>query len=241
MKLLEKRQIDKSKAIERKIEVDSGINLAKKIDTLRETSLKEEKQLYEWRASSIKKVQYEIDQFIEERDNLEKQNNEARTLRNNLLKPLDNEWIEVSKVKIQIGLDKCVIEEDRKLLDVDIEDIKQNKLKISQIVVKSKQNEIETEKVKSETISLKDLAQREYDIIREEHNEQTERYENKIFELSQREKEYEVAISIIKIRENEVKEKESELLKDKAHLESQQAQLRRVIEINNVSNNTTNK
>lgn len=90
MKLLPKKEIDTQKAKERKMQIDEGMALAKSVDKLREAKLNEEKSLREWREGNIKKVRYEIDQFIEERDKLEQQNNEARQVRDILIKECEN-------------------------------------------------------------------------------------------------------------------------------------------------------
>ena len=226
MKLLEKRKIDTQKAQERKQEIDTGLALAKSVDKLREARASEEKQLLEHRASMIKKVQYEIGQFIEERDNLEKQNNEAREIRDALLKP------DIIQVKAELAkmvnseLERRGIFLSAEALKLVEKKLEEDKDKISQITSQVKQKEDETEKARSEAISLKELAQREYEMARAEHISQTDTHEKRLSELDQRKKEYEVVITTYELKKKEIEEKESELLLDRKHLESQQEALR---------------
>lgn len=227
MRLLPRKiDVEKAKNDERKKEIDSGIALATRIDKLRETSANEEKRLKEWRVESIKIVQKEIDDYITVRDNLKKQTEEAEVYRKKLIEPLNKEWEEISKIKVQqvnekqnIFLLKEETKEERKLLDEEQDKIRKIATEIGQ-----KNNDIE--KAKSEIISLKELAQREYEIARVVSQSQTDDYERKIAQANERCKEYEVALSLIEIREKEVNEKEVDIIKREKHLESQQRALK---------------
>jgi chromosome segregation ATPase len=227
MRLLPRKQdVEKAKNDERKKEIDSGIALATRIDKLRETSANEEKRLKEWRSESIRLVQKEIDDYITVRDNLKKQTEEAEVYRKKLLAPLDDEWKEINSIKNQqiqekqnIFLLKDEMKEEKKLLDREQENIR----KVATEIV---QKNSEIEKAKSETISLKKLAQGEYEIAREEHHMQTKSFEKTLSETDERKKEYEVALSLIEIRQKEVNEKEVDIIKREQHLETQQRTLR---------------
>lgn len=227
MKLLPRKvDIDKAKAQERKQEIDSGMALAKSVDKIRETKLNEERALREWRNDNIAKIQQEIDSYIEVKENLRIATEKAELHRKALLEPLDKEWEEINLEKAKA---KKIIDDAYTLMDQAKEEekvLEQQRDRLSQIIAQSKLNEKDTEKAKQEAISLKQLAHTEYEIAREEHTTQSDNYERRLSEVAQREKEYEVALSLIKIREKEVEEKEVELLKERKHLESQQAALR---------------
>lgn len=224
--LPQKLDIDRERNIERKKEIDSGIALATRIDKLRETKANEEKALFEWRQHSLKLIQKEIDDYITVRDNLKKQTEEAEVHRKKLIEPLDNEWIEINKVKLEISANKEELYIQKEQFKLEEQKLKNKQNDLSIFVSKNKIKEGETEKIRSETISLKDLAQREYEIAREERRIQTESFEKSISEVDERKKEYEVGLSLIQIRENEVNEKESDIIKREKHLESQQTILR---------------
>jgi acyl carrier protein phosphodiesterase len=72
-RLLDKKRIAASLADERRLEIDKGIKLAKKIDFLRETLAEEETKLERFRTETVKKVQIEIDMLIHERDRLKQE------------------------------------------------------------------------------------------------------------------------------------------------------------------------
>jgi hypothetical protein len=239
MILPKKTDIDKQKNDERKRFIDEGVILATKVDKLRETSANEEKQLKDWRESSLKLVQTEIAQFIEEKETIKHEIDEARLEREELLKPLTKEWKEINEAKSKIGQDitenyiigEQLKEEERKL--------DKEKKKLSNLISNAKQNETETEKAKQEAVSLKELAHREYEMAREEHICQTDTHEKELSEVLQQKKEYKVALKTIEIRESQVKEKESDLLIRENNL---QRRLERVIayENKNKIDSTTN-
>lgn len=232
MKLLPKKQdIDRQKNLELKKEIDSGIALATRIDKLRETKTSEEKALFEWRDNSLKLVQKEIDDYITVRDNLKKQTEEAEVYRKKLIEPLNEEWREINKEKdsLKVQRENTYISSER--LKADKEKIKLELVKISDVITRIKKKEDEVVKAKDEAMSLKDMAQKEYEIAKAEHDAQTNTHDQRMSEATERRKEYEVALSLVKIRESEVEQKENQLLLDRKHLESQQAQLRKAIEI----------
>ena len=223
MKILPKQQdILKAKNDERKREIDSGIALASRIDKLRDTQLNEERQLKIWRENSLKIVQKEIDDYLVVKENLRIQTEEAELYRKKLLEPLDIEWEEINleKVKINKGLnDNLILQEQLKDDEINLE---QKRAELSELIIKAKDNEKDTEKTKSETVALQEMAQREYEIARYERESQSNSYDKAMIEVSKRLKEYEVALSLIVIRENECKEKEVDIIKREKHLESQQ-------------------
>lgn len=226
MKLLPKKEIDIRLATEKKIQIDEGMSLAKSVDNLRKTLATEKKNLAEWRESNIKQIQQEIDSYIEVKENLKIATEKAEAHRKELLEPLDKEWEKVNKEKELLAEEKKEIYLSGERLKTEKKEIEKDRQKISEIVSQITKNEKDTEKIKEEINSLKDLAQREYEMAREDRISHSDIYEKTMRRLSDKEKEYEVAMSIIQIRENEVKEKESDIIKREQHLETQQKALR---------------
>lgn len=72
-KLLDKRIISAELATQKKQQIDTGIALAKKVDSVRETLAEEEKRLELFRINTIKQVQQEIDIKINEREQVKKE------------------------------------------------------------------------------------------------------------------------------------------------------------------------
>jgi DNA repair exonuclease SbcCD ATPase subunit len=95
LKLLNKTEIISLKGTERKHEIDEAVKLARKVDTLRETSAKEEVNLAKFRSESLKKVQEDIDVLIQEKNALQAQTTALESQRKALLEPLDTKWEEI--------------------------------------------------------------------------------------------------------------------------------------------------
>lgn len=70
-RLLDKKTVNAEVATQKKRQIDEGLNLAKKVDALRETKQEEEARLEKFRMESVKKIQNEIDYKVQERDALE--------------------------------------------------------------------------------------------------------------------------------------------------------------------------
>lgn len=68
MRLLDKNEVNKRKNLEKRVEIDEGLKLARKVDSLRKTSLEEESKLGKFRDSTTKIVQKEIDGLIDRRN-----------------------------------------------------------------------------------------------------------------------------------------------------------------------------
>lgn len=240
MKLLPKKEIDVLKANERKIEIDEGLTLARKVDALRETKVNEEKSLMDWRNNSIKAVQNEIAQFIEERDNLERQNNEARKIRDALLQP---DIIQVkaelaSMVNSELSKRESFISEES--AKSQTKKLKIEREKVAQITATALFNQNETEKAKQEAERLQKLAQKTLDDAKSERIEQNKKYAEEIEKADQKQEEYEVALSLIQIREKEVEEKLADIIIREQHLASQQLALKIAMEEVTKSNASRN-
>lgn len=100
-RLLDKKLVTAALATERKQEIDKGIKLAKSIDALRETRVKEESELQDFRINTIRKIQIEIDAKIEENDRLSSENKLLREQRILAEAPIDlkEEWQKVREDK----------------------------------------------------------------------------------------------------------------------------------------------
>jgi hypothetical protein len=81
MRLLDKKTVSTEVATQRVQLAKTGLQLAKKVDALREARAEEEKNLENFRTQTIARVQKDIDSKILEKENLRKE-----------LIPLQNEW-----------------------------------------------------------------------------------------------------------------------------------------------------
>lgn len=235
-----KLDLDKARADERKQEIDAGISLAKRVDELRRLKDEEERRLNEWRDNTLKIVRKEVNDVIEQKNNLKGELETLRDERKELLKPLNKEWEEINKVKERLSKEKENIYILKEQLEVEEEKIDKEKEKVSKIVSQITQKENETEKTKQNILTLKELAQKEYEIAHEEHISQTSAEEKVLQDLHKRKAEYESGIIINKKEEEAIKEKESELIIREKHLASQQVALRIAYEeVKKYGNRTT--
>lgn len=97
MKLLTNDEIRVRRNIEVKNEIDSGVQLAKKVDELRVLKSKEESSLKEFREKTVPIVTSEISELINKRDALKDEVINLGKERERLLIPLDEEWEKARK------------------------------------------------------------------------------------------------------------------------------------------------
>lgn len=210
--LPKKIDLDKARAIERKMQIDEGLVLAKSVDELRRMRLDLERNFEEYRVTESKKIQSEIDKLIEEKEILTRENIQAKQLQDELKKPLDNEWIEVRKEKNKLITERNELFLDRERFKAEVGEHEKEYIKITQNIEKTKQNEKDSEKAKNNSIHLEFLAQKEYQQAKDEREKHLADYERKISKVNKRIEEYDVALKTIDIREKQVQEKESELI-----------------------------
>lgn len=229
MILPKKIDITKAQADERKREIDNGMALAHQVDDLRKTFQQEKLTHENWRKASIDELNNTLTKLDLDIQSKKGELVQIQEQRQELLKPLDVEWSVLNQEKVKIGEDRKHVMLDKESLKVNISKIKDDTDKIAEIITKVKRNEKDTEKAKSRASSLEEMAQREYEIARNERTEQNNIWEKKIIDINQKEKEYEVALQTIEIREQQVKDKESELAERELLLKDQYETLERTI------------
>lgn len=120
MRLQPKRQVNVEVAKQKKADIDKGLELAGKIDALRETLAKEEQQLELFRTASVEAVKREIDSTLRE---LESVNNRIESRKDELVRlrePLDAEWEEIAEKKLLIEAEKGSLYQRRADLETGI-------------------------------------------------------------------------------------------------------------------------
>lgn len=117
MKLLDKHSVSVQVAIDKKRQIDQGITLARKVDVLRETKLKEEADLAQFRSETIARTQAEIDAKIKEKNVLEAKIKAREEELKALREPLDDEWQAFEEAKTALQWDKHLVYERKGELD----------------------------------------------------------------------------------------------------------------------------
>lgn len=110
MRLLDKLQINLSKAVERKLEVDEGRKLAERVDALRELSATEAANLERFRGESLAQAKADIGVLVAEKGSLLGEVERLRSDRDFLLKPVDLREMELD------GRKEALDERERGLL-----------------------------------------------------------------------------------------------------------------------------
>lgn len=101
MKLIDKKDIIVQKSQERKREIDEGVKLAKSVDTLRETHLKEQDGLKKFRDATLASIKSELDVLVNKKSTILDEIGTLEQRKRDALAPIDlkNEWNEVEKTK----------------------------------------------------------------------------------------------------------------------------------------------
>lgn len=102
MRLLDKKEINVLKARERKMEVDQGAMLARKVDSLRELASKEQSGLIKFRDESLKKFKDEVSEITKQKRELLLEVESLREERKILQVPLDTEWLKVNAKEAEL-------------------------------------------------------------------------------------------------------------------------------------------
>lgn len=207
-----KIQINKAKAQETKAQIDEGLALARKVDALRELKLTQEQNIKEWRDVTVRTVQSEINEWIQKRDMALSEAKAAERRRDEARKPLNFEWIKISDEKRGIENEKNTLFLDKQSFKIELNSFEKEKEKIEILLQEVIENEKTTKILKEEAEVLKKDAERQNVSALSERDNQNRVYERKIAEVAQSAEEYKVALQTIEVQENQVKEKEKELI-----------------------------
>lgn len=123
MKLLTKNEIEKQKGIERKMEIDEGAKLARKVDALREITAKESVERDKFRLASLEKIRTEITDATKERDDILAEIETLKTRRAVLMEPLDAEWARIRNREQKVVDIEKEIESKKALLNKKEEEL----------------------------------------------------------------------------------------------------------------------
>lgn len=103
MKLLDKTAVISKQNAERKSVIDSGIELAKKVDYLRQEALRLEKERNDFINGSREAISKELDKLKEQKRVLEQEIGFATEALKKLREPLDGEWKLVRKEETRLS------------------------------------------------------------------------------------------------------------------------------------------
>ena len=231
MKLLKKTQINEQVNEEKRQNILAGVFLAKKVDALREEVLTLQKTRDEFIAGSQQVINDSLSSLQQKQDSLQKEIKELEVKRKELLKPLDEEWAKIYDKETVLTKRLFLLQDNEGKLNEKESQIKKTENEISQILTKTRFKEEEIERARNEILSLKDLAQKEYEMAETNRISSYKEIERKLSELQSKITTYENGISVNETKEKDLEIREVALLSERKHLESQQRQLRIAYEV----------
>lgn len=168
MRLLPKSEIDKSKSLDRQKEIDEGMKLAKRVDSLREIHAQEEASLATFRDKTLKLIQAEIEDKTSERDSLITEVRDLETRREIALRPLDVEWRdlhrysdELVKLAEQMASEKEmlvkreeVISDIEEILEIDKERTDDDRMRVTKALQEAEKNRLDTKEELAEARNI---------------------------------------------------------------------------------------
>lgn len=184
MKLLKRSTLNTEVASQRKAQIDEGIIIAKKVDTLRQTLASLELQQKTFLSGMETELRKSTQHLIEEIALKKRELEELKVERTKLLEPLDKAWSDVRIKEKEILASWRVVETKEKnvdgrktLLETKLAKAKESLFKIRTIEreIKRAYDDMEVLKAEAEDIKLKSLTDRD---------NQTREFEVKMSNLS---------------------------------------------------------
>ena len=204
--------INKSKAQERKSQIDEGLVLARRVDELRQMRLQMETNFEIWRQSTSKSIQTELDTLTDERDDMAQQVIEARRQRDFLLQPLNQEQLILAEEKDLLIKEKNEFFLEKERINSERLEIQREKDLLVSESNKISDTKINIEQEKAEILKLKKDSQRDRSFAQSFKEKKEREYEKTRADISQLREQYEVGLKTIEVREKQVEEKEVELI-----------------------------
>lgn len=229
MKLADPRTIQSNINAQRKIDIDQGITLARKVDTLREQIANEENRLNLIRDGMTKEVNAQIQTLITDKTVLEEDIERLNITRALLLKPLDDEWELVKEEKEHIEIARDEIDMFRSEVE---KQLKETKLKLKKISIEeSRQADTRTqiqEQAKQSSEALVEARKRLTEALMEEKRVSIVS-KKKMQEIEEKEAVLQATINDVSIREREIEAEWKDIHREKIVLTDQRATLERAI------------
>ena len=159
MNLLPKSIINTEIASQKKKQIDEGLLIARKVDTLRETLASLEKQHADFIGGMQRELKSQTQPLIDNIASLKLEIESLEAKRKELLKPLTKEWEEVNSkqkeldnISEQLLKDKIVIKQTQVVLEERLKKEKENSFKINtikneltKVLQKEEENKIKTD------------------------------------------------------------------------------------------------
>lgn len=233
LRLLPKYEIDKKRAEETRQRMEEGLQIAGRVDTLRETIVSEEVAFEKYRIDRLKAIQEEIDIKQREKTKLDVLVVQAQKEYDLLRVPLDSEWESLEEERQQLSEDMLFVhnksneveefdlqnQKERNILYLEslrIEDMKRDMIeKTSQNLAVSEEKRVDAETLLAETNKKVEKVERAF----------------KRKEKEMRDREYDISVREreLHMQQESLGEQRKKLSADKRLLADRQAMLERTL------------
>lgn len=228
MRLLPRKvDIDRSKSLERKREIDEGVALAKRVDALRETAAAEAHQLAAYRQSATAQVQRDVDALLLEKDAIKSEIKEATVQLASLRVPLDTEWQQLNLAKSELEKDKDRIRIAKEQLKAEEARHADDLLKLAAATELQRADREDLKKKRKAITVLQAKTEREYETSITEHNRQLEDDAKSRAEIQGLKASYEVGLTTLELERKQIEEREAGVNKKEELLADRSAMLER--------------
>lgn len=229
LRLLTKREIDKKKSVERQREIDEGMKISRRVDSLREIEAEESASLDLFRTTTIEGIHKEIHEVTLERNELKTEVSALEDRKAEALKPLTDEWTSLNIAKEALSVKESVLSDLSKDIYGQKETLDARELKLRQderaIALKEGRIQLYLDKVQRESESSKNTAM-EIDKIR---NETILLKSNAELQFNNREENIKNREKNLETREKEVDAERQELAKERVRLADKEKTLERAL------------
>lgn len=154
MRLLDKKQVTLSKAVERQAEIEQGVQLAKKVDALREAVSIETANLERFRTQAVSRVKEEVASWIEKKQSIQSDVDSLKEEKWLLGTIVEREW---SNVKGNKRLDE--VEKLKKILTSKIDSLRQAENEMDERLDSVRNEEQRVDLIRQEALKLSTQAQ----------------------------------------------------------------------------------
>lgn len=158
IKLLPKSEINRLKGVEKKIEIDEGMKLAKRIDGLREVMAETESSFEKFRVTRLSQIHEEITQELQKNEQLKQENKSLEETRARLKVPLDKEWERVNEESSSLQQFLSRVVEREQNVDKREEDVSNSEKECSEILTQAKNKNSVADRYIADAVYAKESA-----------------------------------------------------------------------------------
>lgn len=232
IKLLAKSAISKLQAADKQREVDEGLKLARRVDTLREVVSQEDASLQKFRSETLSAIQAEITDHTTKRDALKNEVVGLETRRAAALEPLASQIQEIKDNKTRLSFYEDELDEKSKVLYAREGDSDEREREIAEREKQTTYAHIDAQERLQKADTLKNEAERTNSIANQTLVDAQIKASSLLADAEQRKEWVTQRETAVSVKEEELRTKEIDLAKQFSVLKDREATLARNIKRN---------